>query len=133
MTENNYPGVLDRVKAVVADSVVIIIFMIIITYIFSAIGNVPDNARKFAFIFIFILYDPIFTSFFGGTIGHMAFGIRVRRANNQVKNIFFPLALIRFMAKALLGWISLLTVNGNVKRKAIHDFLSGSIVVYNEK
>ena len=129
-TGKDYPGVLDRVKAVVSDSVVLVLFMAIVTYAFSIFENVPDNARIIAFIFIFILYDPIFTSVFGGTIGHMMFGIRVKRENNNMKNILFPFAIIRFILKALLGWISLLTVSGNEKRKAIHDYLVGSVVVF---
>lgn len=131
MVEENYPGVTDRVKAVVSDSFIIVIFMIIVTYSFSIFEYVPDNARIIAFIFIFFLYDPIFTSVFGATIGHMMFGIRIKRDKNQKKNIIFPLAIIRFIVKALLGWISLLTVSGTKKRKAIHDYLVGSVVIYN--
>jgi len=130
MIERNYPGVLDRVKAIVMDTFIIIIFMFVITYVFSLFNNVPDNAKIFAFIFIFFLYDPLFTSIFGGTFGHMAFGLRVRREKNQTKKIIFPLAIIRFIVKASLGWISLLTVLGNIKRKAIHDYLVGSVVIY---
>jgi len=133
MTKENYPGVSDRIKAVVTDSIIIVIFMIIITYIFSNFEHVPDNARIFAFLFVFILYDPVFTSVFGGTIGHMMFGIRVKQENNQMKNIIFPLALLRFIVKASLGWISLITVSGNKERKAIHDYLVRSVVIYEKK
>ncbi len=130
MTADYYAGITDRIKAVLADSIVMIVFMFIVTYTFSAFEHVPDIARIIAFVFIFILYDPLFTSFFGGTIGHFMMGIRVKREKNQQKNIFFPLALIRFFVKILLGWISLLTVTGTKKRKAIHDFLAGSVVLY---
>ena len=130
MKEKVYPKVLDRVKAVMTDSVILIIFIFLITFIFDSFENVPDNARVIAFIFIFILYDPIFTSFFGGTVGHKAFGLRVKRENYQLKNILFPLAIIRFIVKALLGWISLLTVTENKKGKAIHDYLVNSVVIY---
>ena len=130
MTGENYPGVAIRVKAVVSDSVIMLILIIIVTYAFSVFENVPDNARIIAFIFIFFLYDPLFTSVFGGTIGHMMFGLRVKREKNQMKNILFPLAIIRFLVKVSLGWISLLTVSGNKKRKAIHDYLVGSVVVF---
>lgn len=133
MTEEEYPGITDRVKAVITDSIVIVIFMFIVTYVFSNFENVPDNARIIAFIFIFGLYDPLFTSIFGGTIGHMIRGIRVKKENNHKKNILFPLAVIRFLIKALLGWISLLTVSGNEKRKAIHDYIAGSVVVYTKE
>src|ERR1035437_2836289 len=83
-----------------------------------------------AFVFIFLLYDPSFTSIFGGTIGHMIIGIRVKRSRNEQRNILFPLAIVRFIIKASLGVISLITVTGNIKRKAIHDFVAGSVVVY---
>ena len=126
----DHPGVSDRVKAVLADSMMIILFMVIITYTFAMFENVPDYARIIAFVFVFILYDPIFTSVFGGTIGHMMFGLRVRREKNIMKNILFPLAVVRFIVKVLLGWISLLTVSGNEKRKAIHDYLVGSVIIY---
>ncbi len=130
MTEENYPGVLDRVKAIMTDGIVIIIFIFTISYVFSLFESVPDNARIIAFVFIFLLYDPLFTSIFGGTIGHMIIGLRVKRESNEQKNVLFHLAILRYIVKALLGGISLLTISGNKKSKAIHDFLVGSIVVY---
>jgi uncharacterized RDD family membrane protein YckC len=130
METENYVGVTDRVKAVLADSAVIITFMFIVSYAFSLFEYVPVNARIIAFVFIYLLYDPLFTSIFGGTIGHFIIGIRVKREKDQMKNILFPLAIIRFLAKVSLGWISLLTVMGSKKRKAIHDKLVGSVVLY---
>ncbi len=130
MVDDNYPGISDRVKAVVTDSVIMVMFMMIMASIFGHFENAPDYVRITVLIFIFVLYDPIFTSSFGGTIGHMIFGIRVKREKNQHQNILFPLALIRYIVKALLGWISLLTVSGSKKRKAIHDLIAGSVVVY---
>ncbi len=133
MATNKYPGVSDRVKAVVTDSIVLVILISIISYVFSMFDNVSDEARMIAFIFVFFLYDPLLTSFFGGTIGHYEFGIRVRRESNDDKNILLPLAIFRFIFKAFLGLISLLTVSGHEKRKAIHDIVSGSVVVYSDK
>ncbi|MBQ4819088.1 RDD family protein [Aquimarina sp. MMG016] len=130
--ENAYSGIFDRVKAVIVDSIIIIIFMIIITDVFSSFEDVPNNARIIAFVFIFCLYDPLCTSIFGGTIGHMVNGIKVKRENNPEKNISFLPALFRYLVKSFLGWISLFTVMGNQKRQAIHDFLAGSVVVYRE-
>lgn len=129
----NYPGVSDRVKAVVTDSIILIFFMFVISYVFGEFEHVPENARIIAFLFIFVLYDPLFTSIFGGTIGHMMFGLRVKREKDQSKNIIFPFAIARFIVKASLGWISLLTVSGNEMHKAIHDYMVGSVVVYQDK
>ncbi|MDX8338850.1 RDD family protein [Draconibacterium sp. IB214405] len=130
MENHDYPGVFVRVKAVITDSVLLLIFMLGVVSLFDLFENVPDFARIAAFVFIFLLYDPLFTSIFGGTIGHFLFGIRVKRANNPEKNILFPLALIRYLIKALLGWLSLITVSGNKKGKAIHDIVVLSIVIY---
>ncbi|WP_347156587.1 RDD family protein [Pontibacter chitinilyticus] len=130
MAGENYPGVFDRAKAIVVDGVVIVIFMFVISYIFSLFSSVPDNARIIAFIFIFFLYDPIFISLFGGTIGHLLIGIRVKRESNEQKNLLFPVAILRYIVKVFLGWISLLTITGNKKGKAIHDYLVDSVVVY---
>lgn len=130
MTEDNYPGVFDRIKAIMTDGIVVVVYMFVASYIFSLFESVPDNARIIAFVFIFLLYDPIFTSLFGGTIGHMMLGIRVKRESDEQKNILFHKAILRYLVKVLLGWVSLLTVSGNKKRKAIHDFLVGSVVVY---
>ncbi|MCF8373248.1 MAG: RDD family protein [Bacteroidales bacterium] len=132
MTDQEYPGVSLRVKAIVTDGIVLVVCMILITYLFSLFENVPDAARIIAFLFVFFLYDPIFTSTFGGTIGHFAFGIQVKRESDQERNILFPYAIIRFIVKALLGWMSLLTVSNNEKGKAIHDMVVGSVVVYKE-
>jgi uncharacterized RDD family membrane protein YckC len=132
MTNENYPGIFDRMKASMVDGIVIIIFMVVISAIFSFFETVPDNARIIAFVFIFLLYDPLFTSIFGGTIGHMMIGIRVRRDSNEQKNIILPLAIPRYIVKVTLGWISLITVSTNVKRKAIHDYLVGSVVIYSK-
>ncbi|WP_319501667.1 RDD family protein [uncultured Draconibacterium sp.] len=130
MENQNYPGVFVRVKAVITDSVLLLVFMLGVVALFDRFENVPDFARIAAFVFIFLLYDPLFTSLFGGTIGHFLFGIRVKRANNPEKNILFPLAVIRYIIKALLGWLSLITVSGNKKAKAIHDMVVQSVVIY---
>jgi uncharacterized RDD family membrane protein YckC len=128
--EFNYPSVLYRLKAALIDTSIIIAFMFIVISIFSFFENVPDSFRIGAFMFIFIFYDPLFTSIFGGTVGHMIMKIQVKRINNLNKNIPFILALIRYIVKVSLGWISLLTVTNNKKKLAIHDMVVRSIVLY---
>lgn len=124
-----YPGVAKRVKALFTDTLVMILLMMLFTTLFSQFETVADEARVTAIVFIFLLYDPLFTSFTGATIGHRLFGLRVRDEQEPTKNINFFKALIRFLIKAFLGWISLLTVHGNEKRKAMHDMVVGSVVV----
>jgi uncharacterized RDD family membrane protein YckC len=128
-----YPGIIDRIKAVFTDTIFMVLFMFLMSIIFSSLEHVPDAVRAASFIFIFLFYDPIFTSAFGGTIGHLMNGIRVKQEKDEVKNIPFHFAFLRFIAKALLGWISLLTMNSNTKRKAIHDYMASSVVIFNKQ
>lgn len=128
--EIKYVGVSDRVKAVVTDSIVMIILIIIITYVFASFDNIPNYSKMIAFAFIFGFYDPLFTTFFGGTIGHLTNGICVRREKNHNEKILFHSAIIRFIFKVFLGWLSLLTVSRNSKGQAIHDMIAGSVVLY---
>ena len=53
MNTQNYPGVFLRVKAVVIDSVILILLMLGAVDLFDSFNNVPDFARIAAFVFIF--------------------------------------------------------------------------------
>lgn len=129
MDSITYPRIIDRIKAAIADTVVMMVLMLLITTVFSKFEHVPDTARAVAFVLVFVLYDPVMTSLIGGTVGHLFAKIRVKRLSNPAKNIAFPLALLRFLVKATLGLISLLTITSNKERRAIHDMTVGSIVI----
>ena len=129
-SSKEYPVLLDKFKAVFADTLILIILMKIITDVFSLFDNVPNTARAIAFLFIFVLYEPLLVSFFGGTIGRRINGIRVKKEADENENISLAMAMVRFITKALLGWISLLTVTSNDKRKAIHDSIVHSVIIY---
>jgi uncharacterized RDD family membrane protein YckC len=125
----DYPLLLDRVKASFIDAIVLIAMMYAASEIFALFDSVPNYVRIITSIFIFLLYDPLLTSFYGGTIGHSFSNIGVRKDDNLDEYISLPIAVVRFVLKALLGWISLLTVTGNEKKKAIHDFAANSVVI----
>ena len=127
--KKEYARLFDRVKAASIDAMILIAMMYAATEIFELFDNVPNYARVLVAIFIFLLYDPLFTSIYGGTIGHSFSGIGIRQDNNLEKNISFPSAIIRFVFKICLGWVSLLTITGNEKKKALHDFIANSVVI----
>jgi uncharacterized RDD family membrane protein YckC len=118
-----------RIKAVVIDSLLIIAAMYATSEILALFEEVPNGIRIACFIVIFLLYDPLFTSVYGGTIGHFYSKITVKSEKNKEKNISFPLALIRYLIKTSLGWISLLTVTSNEKKQALHDYVVRSVVL----
>ena len=127
--DKNYALLPDRIKAAIIDGILLIASMYVISEILNSFEEVPSYVRILLAALLFILYDPIFTSAYGGTIGHSFSKIQVKKDGNRDKNISFPLALLRFILKATLGWISLLTTIGNPKKKAIHDYAANSVVL----
>ena len=135
MDSNNiiYPGILIRIKSLFLDYVILILIIFFISFLFKKLDEVPDSLRIGSFIFTFILYEPLFVSLFGGTIGHYSNGIRVKRLNNRNKNILLPIAIFRYIVKITLGWLSLITVNRSEENQAIHDLIANSVVIYKKK
>lgn len=131
MNTKEYPGIFSRVKATIIDSVIIIVLMLAATDVFSNLENVPDYAKIIVFVGIFVLYDPLMVSVFGATIGHRLNKLKVQGLDHG-KKINLGLAIVRFLIKSSLGWVSLVTVNKNALRQAIHDTAVKSIVVYDE-
>ncbi|WP_257667325.1 RDD family protein [Parapedobacter tibetensis] len=123
-----YPSLVDRIKSTFIDTVVIIVAMFICSH---ALDGLPDAAgwmRAVCFVAVFLLYDPLCTAF-GCTVGNYFMKIRVRQNEDHNKRINFSSALIRYIVKALLGWVSFLTIHSNAEKRAVHDMAAGSIMV----
>ncbi len=127
--DKKYANLPMRIKAAVLDSIILIAAMFVISEVLSLFENVPDYIRGIIAGFLFLFYDPIFTHFKGGTIGHMFSNITVRSVHEESKNINFFNAILRFVIKLMFGWISLLSVTGHEKRRALHDLAAGSVVL----
>ena len=124
-----FASIFPRLKAAFIDAVVMGALMYGATEILSFFDVVPNYIRILIAVFIFVLYEPIFVSLFGQTVGHSRINLIVRQEEDIKKNISFFKALIRFTLKFFLGWLSLLTVPGSVKRQAIHDAVVKSVVI----
>lgn len=122
-----YPSILDRIKSTTIDTIIIIGFMYLASEILNTFENIPNYFRMIVFIGIW-LYEPILTSF-GATIGNDKMEIRVRSNSDHSKRINFFQAVIRFIIKILLGWLSFITVFSSKKSRTIHDYLSGSVMI----
>jgi uncharacterized RDD family membrane protein YckC len=127
--KSKYGKLINRVKAILIDGLVIIGLGVAFSSIFSKFDPVNNTLRMIAFVFIFLLYDPLFTSTIGATIGHMLMGLKVRQEKDETRKIIFPLALLRFVIKVTLGWISLMAISGSKKGRALHDSFAGSVVL----
>ena len=127
-----YAPLVVRVKAMLIDSLVVVGMLFAASEILALFDNVPNFVRVILFVFIFILYEPIFVSLQGQTLGHSFMKICVRKEENHAKKISLPMAILRFLCKGFLGWISLLTISSNSKKQAIHDGLVNSVVLIEE-
>jgi|GEM_PF-4841316 len=62
--EYTYAMLPDRVKAAVVDGVILVAGMYATSEILALFDEVPNWIRIIAFVLLFIVYDPLFTSFF---------------------------------------------------------------------
>lgn len=126
--QTKYPLLGDRIQSTFIDTILIIVLMFVFASILDQFENVPDWVRIGLFVFIWIIYDPVCTSF-GFTLGNYCKGLRVRQHDDITKRINIVQAIFRYLLKLFLGWVSFLTINSNKEKRAIHDFAVGSVVI----
>jgi hypothetical protein len=125
------PRLMERIKATLVDAMVFVLLMYLGSLLLDALTVESGMVRGILFGLIW-LYEPIATSI-DRTLGHQIMGIRVRKflptpdGNPPSINLFQ--AIVRFLVKVVLGWISLLVISGNEYRRAIHDYAGQSIVI----
>ena len=127
--ETIFPSLIVRIKALVIDFLIILIVFTATTLFIDAFGDIPSFVKGFILIFMIWLYDPVLTSFTGSTLGHKMMKLKVRKFMQPESKISIGQAILRFLTKWSLGWISFLTVTSNDHKRAIHDLVSGSIVL----
>ena len=126
--EEKFPELKDRIQSTFIDTILIIVLLILFTIILDKFDNVPDWVRMIIFVGIFFAYEPLFMTF-GCTLGNYLKGIRVRKNSDSTERINVIQALVRYPVKIFLGWVSFLTIHSNPKRRAIHDLISGSVMI----
>lgn len=126
--QTEYPLLGDRIQSSFIDMILIILMMFVFASILDRYENVPDWVRIILFIGLWAAYEPVCTSL-GCTLGNYIKGIRVRQHDSATKRINIFQALIRYVVKIVLGWISFLTIHSNHERRAIHDFMAGSVMI----
>ena len=126
-----YPSTYTRIKAFFIDALIMVLLMFAIFRVFSKIEFISDFVRAFVFLLVFFLYDPWLTSARGGTIGHKFMKLKVVKTTTG-EFLSFKTAFVRSSIKALLGWISVFTMNKSKQKQAIHDIVVNSVVTTNE-
>jgi len=123
-----YPELRDRIQSTFIDMLLIIILMFVFTSVLDGYDNVPDWVRIAMFAGLFVAYEPLCMTL-SCTLGNFIKKIRVRKESDSSKKINILQALVRYPVKVLLGWLSFLTIGTNPKRRAIHDLVSGSVMI----
>ena len=126
--QETYPELKLRVQSAFIDAILVIVLMFAAAAVLDKFENVPDSVRIILFIMIVLLYEPFFMTL-GCTLGNYLSQVRVRKEANSSKRINFLQAIVRYPIKLILGWISFLTISSNPKRRAIHDMVSGTVVI----
>ena len=126
---SRYPELGIRYRSIFIDTLVMVLLMFLASWLFSAWDNAPDEARMTAFVLIWGVYEPLANTL-GGTVGNRLMKVAVRRFADETRRPNLVQSCMRYAVKLALGWLSFFTMGSNQKRRAIHDFASGTVVVY---
>lgn len=122
-----YPSPLRRYVSTVIDAALVFTACIVLSYIIRDGISGIEAGLAAAVLFS---YEPILTSW-SCTLGQRMAGIRVRTLDSKERISIFN-AYKRSAVKLLLGFISLFLIPATRKRRAIHDFAAGTVVVYSK-
>lgn len=125
--ENNFASVIDRIKSTTIDTLLLIACFYLFSDFLSSTDNSSENLRILLFTCV-LMYEPIFVSI-NATFGNYRNSIRIRKNNDTTKKLNFFQSLLRYFLKISLGWISLIFILMNQKGRALHDIVSGSVVI----
>lgn len=122
-----YPTIVRRYLSSVIDIMLIISVFILSSYLLPYNTDFTAKLRFGIWMVLVLIYEPFCTSKLC-TLGQKLMGIRVRTVS-KLERISLIQAYLRIVVKALLGLISFFSIMFSKRKRAIHDFASGTIVV----
>jgi uncharacterized RDD family membrane protein YckC len=125
---SNYPLLVARIKSTFIDSMLILFVLVIVMMATEDLEH-STIIKVLLGLILGLLYEPVL-SVYSATVGQRLTGIRIRKTTDLSRRINLLQSIIRFVVKITLGWISFITIHMNPKRRAIHDFVAGSVMVY---
>ncbi len=123
-----YPTLFRRYLGGLVDGLVLITALIGGGLLISDVGPQFTWLRGFWLGFVFLGYEPLFTSL-GTTLGQRLAKYRVRRLSDRTRRISIPAAYLRYVIKIVLGIISFFAMNFSSEQRALHDMAAGSIAI----
>jgi len=126
-----YPTIIRRYLSTFIDGMLILGVFILASYLFSEDTDFLRTLRLGTILVVGFIYEPFCTSKLC-TLGQKLMKIRVRTVS-KLERISLVQAYLRIVVKISLGFISFFSIIFSKKRRAIHDFTSGTIVVSAER
>jgi uncharacterized RDD family membrane protein YckC len=123
-----------RLRAVLLDALLFVAAFYVGALLIAS-ASPSDSVRRalwFTLVFAILLYEPVLVAVWGGTIGHRLTNLRVVDDRDD-RNISFIKAVVRALIKAVLGWLSFLTMTVARRHQALHDVLTRSTVQIRDK
>lgn len=125
---SKYPMLTERIQSTFIDLLVMIMLMYLCSVILDHFRNVPEWVSIILFVAVWIAYEPLCTAL-GCTAGQFIKRLRVRQEGATMQRINILQAILRYVVKLMLGWISFLIINSNRQKRAIHDYAAGSVMI----
>lgn len=124
-----FPRFLLRFKAAIWDG----FFLSLVVYaafLLPSLLGIEHIGAKAAFIAaVILLFEPLWVSVSGSTLGHHIAGLRVVSADTGSR-LSLPRSIFRFLFRYVFGIYSFLTMLINRQHQALHDVLMQSLVVF---
>ncbi len=124
-----FPRAYLRFIALFWDSAILSFWTLLVIYISTLIGFQSKLSHGLFIVLLIASFEPLLTYFTGGTLGHRRLGIRVCHKTPGKKLSVFQ-CYGRLLFKSVLGIFSLISIVLSTKRRALHDVLSNSVMVF---
>lgn len=128
-TTETYPRLLRRLQGVFIDGIVIPLAAVGTLVALTYAGVESTWIKVLCPLAVIFLLDPVAVSATGGSVGHHAVGLRVRKERtNERINLFA--AVVRLIVKTLFGLPAFFVAFLTRKRQALHDLVAKSLIVH---
>lgn len=124
-----YARATPRLRALIRDLAVQFVILLCLVVPPTMMAN-QDWMRVIAPVSMlaFVFYEPVLIAVRGATLGHSSLNLRIVRARDFGR-VSFPRALLRTVVKWIFGLPSFVAMYFTSKHQAIHDLVSGTVVV----
>jgi uncharacterized RDD family membrane protein YckC len=126
--EGKYATFQQRFGGLMIDVCILTTLSILMAILTKDLKEEEGYIRLVIFLFILFTYEPLLT-LTGGTLGHRAMKTRVRKQKDELIHLNILQVYLRFIVKFFTGPFRGFSWINKKKNLALHDIVSGSVVV----